>query len=122
VSYHTLELQARNTGRTARMLNQACECAYRGDNVLVICANIQHQNNIMGRLRNYRTSKDKKHRDVVSIGEGTLTVVDSSDPSFNWRDLDYSGKPEAKVFVDHYTIANKYEVILNEYHKFDLEE
>ena len=118
--------QARATGRTTRMLEQAIQYAKDGKAVAVVVAHsgaFLHTRAIALHLAGTYVVEQAELRHLIQFySGGSIRFHVAEDRDIDWRWATITGYSYARVFFDHYAIETYLALALKELHRYDLQE
>jgi hypothetical protein len=99
----------RNTGRTTRMLQRAIALDKQGRAVYIVASNDRHAKALNEQLAGLDTENTIKVETANSLA------------NFDWETMSLKrAHPNCVVLVDHWAIQQRFEVMLQELHRYDL--
>ena len=96
---------ARATGRTTRMAEEAKRAAKAGKRVLVLAGN---------------KTQVQRIRHLIGDDRLGIKVRMFSTCDFDWRRFEYIGmRDDVEILMDHHCIESRFQRLLREYHRYD---
>ncbi len=96
---------ARATGRTTRMVEEAKRAAKAGKRVMILVGNAVETTRI---------------RTLIGRGRLGIKVRLFSDCNFDWRRFEHIGmRDDVEILMDHHCIESRFQRLLREYHRYD---
>ncbi|MFV0408826.1 MAG: hypothetical protein ACK5LJ_03735 [Paracoccus sp. (in: a-proteobacteria)] len=112
---HNIKLNARKSGRTSKMIEEAIELQNQGRAIYILCTqeSIQYIEELAHKIcstKNIELPQSIKFETIQSIGRETI----------DWKNCSlYGAHPNCRLLIDHYVWEKEFGWAINGFHKYD---